>query len=543
MLIQIGDIRLDVAPLVLGVVAAGVAVVLIILIICCCWFCSRRKNGNDRNSASNFRVKNPPEVKGNQTERPAQQQRHQQQQQQNNPPRMAEHRKAPNHTPPAPVRVTPPRQPPSSVPAHLQRRSDATKKGSSSIPPQSPASPFASSQIRFSYEELVIATNGFSRGNILGQGGFGFVHKGVLPTGKEIAVKSLKTDSGQGEREFHAEVDIISKVHHRHLVSLIGYCKSGTRRLLVYEFVPNKTLEFHLYEKGQPVMDWPTRVKVAIGAAKGLAYLHEDCHPRIIHRDIKAANILLDDNFEAKVADFGLAKFNSILETHVSTRVMGTLGYIAPEYASSGKLTAKSDVYSFGALLLELITGRKPFDKTQEVTDIVEWARPLLTAAVQNGNFDYLVDPQIQYCYNHTEMARMVHCAATCVRKSARQRPRISQVVRALEGNMSLADLSKGIVADLNRESIDDSASEYSETSKAYGSTTEYSSTEYRGDSRGLESAGLPTTQEQYFTTDEHDGTTSEFGLYASTSSGRDTTRELNSAEVKSVIKRSQRPI
>nr|CAD1828168.1 unnamed protein product [Ananas comosus var. bracteatus] len=159
------------------------------------------------------------------------------------------------------------------------------------------------------------------------------MHKGVQPNGKEIAVNQLKAGSRQGEREFHAEVDIISRVHHRHLVSLVGYCVAAEQRLLVYEFVPNKTLEHHLHGKGLPVMDWSTRLKIALGSAKGISYLHEDCHPRIIHRDIKSANILLDSKFEAMVkalklvADFGLAKLSFDNHTHVSTRVMGTFGY------------------------------------------------------------------------------------------------------------------------------------------------------------------------------------------------------------------------
>nr|CAB3495095.1 unnamed protein product [Digitaria exilis] len=229
----------------------------------------------------------------------------------------------------------------------------------SALPPPSPNVALGFSKSSFSYEELAAATAGFSPANMLGQGGFGYVYKGVLAgTGKEVAVKQLKSGSGQGEREFQAEVEIISRVHHRHLVSLVGYCIAGNQRMLVYEFVANNTLEHHLYGKGVAVMDWPTRMKIALGSAKGLAYLHEDCHPRIIHRDIKAANILLDANFEAMVADFGLAKLTTDTNTHVSTRVMGTFGYLAPENASSGKLTDRSDVFSFGVMLLELITGR-----------------------------------------------------------------------------------------------------------------------------------------------------------------------------------------
>lgn len=289
------------------------------------------------------------------------------------------------------------------------------------------------------------ATNGFSDANLLGQGGFGFVHKGVLPDGTEVAVKQLRDGSGQGEREFQAEVEIISRVHHKHLVSLVGYCISGAHRLLVYEFVPNNTLEFHLHGRSRPTLDWPTRLQIALGSAKGLAYLHEDCHPKIIHRDIKASNILLDLRFEAKVADFGLAKFTSDANTHVSTRVMGTFGYLAPEYAASGKLTEKSDVFSFGVMLLELITGRRPVNSRQADDNLVDWARPLMIKAFEDGNHDALVDPRLGSEYNDNEMASMIACAAACVRHSSRRRPRMGQVVRALEGDVSLDDLNEGV--------------------------------------------------------------------------------------------------
>ncbi|KAK6258366.1 hypothetical protein SCA6_012840 [Theobroma cacao] len=314
------------------------------------------------------------------------------------------------------------------------------------LPPPSPSIALGFNKSTFSYEELAAATGGFSRANLLGQGGFGYVHKGVLPNGKEVAVKSLKSGSGQGEREFQAEVEIISRVHHRHLVSLVGYCIAGGQRMLVYEFVPNNTLEHHLHGKDLPVMDFSTRLRIALGSAKGLAYLHEDCHPRIIHRDIKAANILLDDNFEAMVADFGLAKLSSDNYTHVSTRVMGTFGYLAPEYASSGKLTEKSDVFSFGVMLLELITGKRPVDPTNAMEDsLVDWARPLLARALEDGNHDELADPRLELNYNHHEMQRMVACAAASIRHSAKKRPKMSQIVRALEGDSSLDDLNEGI--------------------------------------------------------------------------------------------------
>ncbi|KAJ4842043.1 Proline-rich receptor-like protein kinase perk4 [Turnera subulata] len=313
------------------------------------------------------------------------------------------------------------------------------------MPPPSPGMSLGFNKSTFSYDELAAATGGFSQANLLGQGGFGYVHKGVLPNGKEIAVKSLKSGSGQGEREFQAEVEIISRVHHRHLVSLVGYCIADGQRMLVYEFVPNNTLEHHLHGKHLPVMDWSTRLRIALGSAKGLAYLHEDCHPRIIHRDIKAANILLDYNFEAMVADFGLAKLSSDNYTHVSTRVMGTFGYLAPEYAASGKLTEKSDVFSFGVMLLELITGKRPVDPSSIMDDsLVDWARPLLTQALEQGIYAELADIRLDNNFNTEEMRRMVACAAASIRHSAKKRPKMSQIVRALEGDVSLEDLNEG---------------------------------------------------------------------------------------------------
>ncbi|XVE85983.1 hypothetical protein DITRI_Ditri17bG0135800 [Diplodiscus trichospermus] len=277
-------------------------------------------------------------------------------------------------------------------------------------------------------------------------GGFGAVYKGCLLDGREVAVKQLKIGGEQGEREFKAEVEIISRIHHRHLVSLVGYCISEHRRLLIYDYVPNNTLYFHLHEEGRPVLDWPTRVKIAAGAARGIAYLHEDCHPRIIHRDIKSSNILLDNNFEAQVSDFGLAKLALDANTHVTTRVMGTFGYMAPEYASSGKLTEKSDVFSFGVVLLELITGRKPVDASQPLGDesLVEWARPLLSHALDSEDFEGLADPKLGRNYVESEMFRMIEAATACVRHSAAKRPRMGQVVRAFD-SLATSDLTNGM--------------------------------------------------------------------------------------------------
>ncbi|KAL6526255.1 Proline-rich receptor-like protein kinase perk8 [Orobanche minor] len=352
----------------------------------------------------------------------------------------------------------------------------------------SPDHGMGTSRSWFSYQELSLATNRFSENNLLGEGGFGCVYKGVLVDGREVAVKQLKAGGGQGEREFRAEVEIISRIHHRHLVSLVGYCIAENQRLLVYDYVPNDTLHHHLHAaEGKGVIDWASRVKVAVGAARGLAYLHEDyvtgsshenslfaemqgegcihilppsptpplaggalnCQPRIIHRDIKSTNILLDNNFEAQVADFGLAKLALELDiqTHVSTRVMGTFGYLAPEYASSGKLTEKSDVYSFGVVLLELITGRKPVDSAQPLGDesLVEWARPLLTQALDKEEFGNIVDPKLENNFVASEMFRVIEAAAACIRHSASKRPKMSQVARALDSMYELEDLNNGV--------------------------------------------------------------------------------------------------
>ncbi|URE04382.1 STYKc [Musa troglodytarum] len=359
----------------------------------------------------------------------------------------------PGPPPPPPFASRPPHSPghlpppPPPPPMKSSSGGSGSNYSGSEVPlPPSPGGTLGLSRSTFTYEQLVMATDGFSDANLLGQGGFGYVHRGVLPNGKEVAVKQLKTGSGQGEREFQAEVDIISRVHHKHLVSLVGYCCSGGERLLVYEYVPNNTLEFHLHG-----------------------------HPKIIHRDIKAANILLDYKFEPKVADFGLAKFASDNNTHVSTRVMGTFGYLAPEYASSGKLTDKSDVFSFGVMLLELITGRRPVDSSQTFMDdsLVDWARPLLTRALEDGNYDALVDPKLGRNFDPNEMACMIACAAACVRHSARRRPRMSQIMRALEGDVSLEDLNEGVRPGHSRfysshGSSDYDSSQYNEDMKKF---------------------------------------------------------------------------
>ncbi|KAF3526425.1 hypothetical protein F2Q69_00051111, partial [Brassica cretica] len=326
---------------------------------------------------------------------------------------------------------------------------------------QSQSGGLGNSKALFSYQELVKATNGFSGENLLGEGGFGCVYRGVLPDGRVVAVKQLKVGGGQGDREFKAEVETLSRIHHRHLVSIVGHCISDDRRLLIYDFVSNNDLYFHLHVSKE-LLDWATRVRIAAGAARGLAYLHEDCHPRIIHRDIKSSNILLEDNFDARVSDFGLARLALDCNTHITTRVMGTFGYLAPEYASSGKLTEKSDVYSFGVVLLELITGRKPVDTSQPLGEesLVEWARPLISHAIETEEFGSLADPKLGGNYVDSEMFRMIEAAGACVRHSAAKRPRMGQIVRALE-SLSAEDLTNGMR--LGESEVFDSAQQSAE--------------------------------------------------------------------------------
>ncbi|KAL5858178.1 hypothetical protein ACOSQ3_005636 [Xanthoceras sorbifolium] len=424
-----------------------------------------------------------------------------------------------NNIPPPPAGWGVPPPPP---PVDLTSTIFSGQQGFAVLPPPPPpvvALPFNNNQSNFTYDELVVATSGFSQANLLGQGGFGFVHKGVLPNGKEVAVKSLKAGSGQGESEFKAEVEIISRVHHRHLVSLVGYCIAEDKRLLVNEFVPNNNLEFHLHGKNRPTMDFPTRLKIALGSAKGLAYLHEDCHPRIIHRDIKSSNILLDSSGEVKVSDFGLAKLNSENYTHVSTRVMGTFGYLAPEYASSGKLTDKSDTFSFGVMLLELISGRRPVDPTGTMEDsLVDWARPLCLRALEDGNFDEIADPFLEKNFPAHEMARMVACASASIRHSAKRRPKMSQIVRALEGDASLEDLTDNGAKVANNLQFGGSSTAVvgSNTSE-----TEYNLTSYADDMKRLQKIAVdsgPYPSSEY-------GATSEYGINLSSSSSENASR------------------
>ncbi|XP_028803729.1 serine/threonine-protein kinase PBS1 [Neltuma alba] len=287
----------------------------------------------------------------------------------------------------------------------------------------------------FTFRELAAATKNFRPESFIGEGGFGRVYKGRLEsTGQVVAVKQLDRNGLQGNREFLVEVLMLSLLHHPNLVNLIGYCADGDQRLLVYEFMPLGSLEDHLHDlpPDKEPLDWNTRMKIAAGAAKGLEYLHDKANPPVIYRDFKSSNILLDEGFHPKLSDFGLAKLGPVGDkSHVSTRVMGTYGYCAPEYAMTGQLTVKSDVYSFGVVFLELITGRKAIDSTRPhgEQNLVTWARPLFN---DRRKFSKLADPRLQGRYPMRGLYQALAVASMCIQEQAATRPLIGDVVTAL---------------------------------------------------------------------------------------------------------------
>ncbi|XP_022885908.1 somatic embryogenesis receptor kinase 2-like isoform X2 [Olea europaea var. sylvestris] len=291
---------------------------------------------------------------------------------------------------------------------------------------------------RFSLRELQVATDTFSNKNILGRGGFGKVYKGRLSDGLLVAVKRLKEErTPGGELQFQTEVEMISMAVHRNLLRLRGFCMTPTERLLVYPYMANGSVASCLRERqpNEPPLDWPTRRRIALGSARGLSYLHDHCDPKIIHRDVKAANILLDGEFEAVVGDFGLAKLMDYKDTHVTTAVHGTIGHIAPEYLSTGKSSEKTDVFGYGIMLLELITGQRAFDLARLANDddvmLLDWVKGLL----KEKKLEMLVDPDLQNNYVEAEVEQLIQVALLCTQSSLMDRPKMSDVVRMLEGD------------------------------------------------------------------------------------------------------------
>ncbi|KAL1221489.1 putative LRR receptor-like serine/threonine-protein kinase [Cardamine amara subsp. amara] len=287
----------------------------------------------------------------------------------------------------------------------------------------------------FTYSELKSATLDFNPSNKLGEGGFGSVYKGTLSDGREVAVKRLSVGSRQGKGQFVAEIVAISSVLHRNLVKLYGCCFEGDHRLLVYEYLPNGSLDDALFGDKTLHLDWSTRYEICVGVAKGLVYLHEEASVRIVHRDVKASNILLDSELVPKVSDFGLAKLYDDKNTHMSTGVAGTYGYLAPEYAMRGHLTEKVDVFAFGVVVLELVSGRKNIDQNLEVEKryLLEWAWNLH----EKSRVIELIDDELSE-YNMEEVKRMIGIALLCIQTSYALRPPMARVVAMLSGDVEV---------------------------------------------------------------------------------------------------------
>ncbi|KAL2968594.1 hypothetical protein AAZX31_15G037000 [Glycine max] len=321
------------------------------------------------------------------------------------------------------------------------------KVSANSIPqtPRSEGEILRSSNLKsFPLSELKTATRNFRPDSVLGEGGFGSVFKGWIDensltatkpgTGIVIAVKRLNQDGIQGHREWLAEVNYLGQLSHPHLVRLIGFCLEDEHRLLVYEFMPRGSLENHLFRRGsyfQP-LSWSLRLKVALDAAKGLAFLHS-AEAKVIYRDFKTSNILLDSKYNAKLSDFGLAKDGPTGDkSHVSTRVMGTYGYAAPEYLATGHLTAKSDVYSFGVVLLEMLSGKRAVDKNRPSGqhNLVEWAKPYLA---NKRKIFRVLDTRLEGQYSTDDACKLATLALRCLSIESKFRPNMDEVVTTLE--------------------------------------------------------------------------------------------------------------
>ncbi|CAM8975142.1 hypothetical protein QQ045_030808 [Rhodiola kirilowii] len=322
----------------------------------------------------------------------------------------------------------------------------------------------------FSYNELKAATNNFDVSHRLGRGGFGIVYKGTLRNGLQVAVKALSVESRQGVHEFMTEINTISNVRHPNLVELVGYCIHDSNRILVYEYVENNSLDRALLgSKSTNIkLDWEKRSAICLGTAQGLAFLHEELVPHIVHRDIKASNILLDKDFNPKIGDFGLAKLFPDDITHISTRIAGTTGYLAPEYALGGQLTLKADVYGFGVLVLEIVSGRNNassnWDRKRKL--LLEWAWELY----EEGRLLELVDPEMDD-YKEEDVIRYIKVAFFCTQTAATRRPLMSQVVEMLSRNIRLNEkqlTAPGFFQESIRSSGDPSDKKSLEESTSY---------------------------------------------------------------------------
>ncbi|XP_028759043.1 putative serine/threonine-protein kinase [Neltuma alba] len=289
----------------------------------------------------------------------------------------------------------------------------------------------AKEQKVFSYETLVSATKNFNPNHKLGEGGFGPVYKGKLEDGREIAVKKLSVRSNQGKKEFVNEAKLLARVQHRNVVNLLGYCVFGSEKLLVYEYVPHESLDKILFRSDRrKELDWQKRFAIIAGIARGLLYLHEDAHDCIIHRDIKASNILLDGKWNPKIADFGMARLFPEDETHVKTRAAGTNGYMAPEYMMYGNLSTKADVFSFGVLILEIISGQRnlSFNLDLDSQNLVDWVYKLY----KKGRSLEIMDTAIAASAVPEQVAMCIQLGLLCIQGDPKDRPPMNRVMVVL---------------------------------------------------------------------------------------------------------------
>ncbi|XP_047979504.1 probable serine/threonine-protein kinase PBL19 [Salvia hispanica] len=296
----------------------------------------------------------------------------------------------------------------------------------------------------FTFAELKQATNNFNRLLKIGEGGFGCVYKGTIkpPEGKDgdpmiVAIKKLSKDGCQGHKQWVAEVQLLGVVDHPNLVKLIGYCavdaERGIQRLLVYEYMPKKSLEEHIFNRAGSTLSWERRLQIILGAAEGLAYLHEELEIQVIYRDFKSSNILLDGEFKAKLSDFGLAREGPTAgHTHVSTAVVGTYGYAAPDYIETGHLTSKSDVWSFGVVVYEMLTGRRSLERELPKPEqkLLEWVKQ---NHADSRRFSTIIDPRLENNYPLSAARKVAKLADSCLVRSGKDRPKMSKVVEALK--------------------------------------------------------------------------------------------------------------
>ncbi|XP_031268841.1 putative leucine-rich repeat receptor-like protein kinase At2g19210 [Pistacia vera] len=313
---------------------------------------------------------------------------------------------------------------------------------------------------RFSYSDVVKITNNFE--TVIGKGGFGTVYLGYVDD-NQVAVKMLSPSSAQGYKQFQAEVELLMRVHHKNLTTLVGYCDEGINMGLIYEFMANGNLEKHLLGDNEDILSWEGRLKIAVEAAQGLEYLHNGCKPPIFHRDVKSTNILLNENFQAKLADFGVSRvFLAEGGTHVSTTIVGTPGYLDPEYYISNRLTEKSDVYSFGVVLLEIITSKSVVENNSDRTHISQWVSFMLAKA----DIKNVIDPRLQGDFNLNSVQKAVEIAMACISPSSANRPTMNQIVNQLNYCLAIEMARKKVRNEIElKESIEMISSDLHELS------------------------------------------------------------------------------